>query len=36
MGDAVCRVCGAALDSWRESTHVPIYELIERPERKPE
>ena len=30
-GDAVCTVCGAALESWEESTHVPIYELIERP-----
>jgi hypothetical protein len=35
-GDAVCTVCGAALESWRESTHVPTYELIERLERKPE
>ena len=35
-GDAVCTVCGAALESWLESTHVPTYELIERPERKPE
>ena len=35
-GDAVCTVCGAALKSWRESTHVPTYELIERPARKPE
>jgi len=35
-GDAVCTVCGAALESWRESLHVPTYELIERPERKPE
>ena len=26
-GDAVCTVCGAALESWRESTHVPTYEL---------
>ena len=31
-GDAVCTVCGAALESWEESTHVPIYELIERPQ----
>jgi hypothetical protein len=30
-GDAVCAVCGAALESWLESTHVPTYELIERP-----
>jgi hypothetical protein len=35
-GDAICAVCGAALESWLESTHVPIYELIERPDRKPE
>ena len=36
-GDAVCTVCGAALKSWSESTHVPTYELIERPteERRP-
>ena len=30
-GDAVCEVCGAALESWWSSTHVPTYELIERP-----
>ena len=35
-GDAICAVCGAALESWSESTHVPKYELIERPDRKPE
>ena len=35
-GDAICTVCGAALESWSERTHVPIYELIERPDRKPE
>jgi hypothetical protein len=34
-GDAVSTVCGAALESWLESTHVPSYELIERPDRKP-
>jgi hypothetical protein len=28
-GDAVCTVCGAAFESWLESTHVPKYELIE-------
>ena len=33
-GDAVCTVCGAALESWSESTHVPIYELIERPDKR--
>jgi hypothetical protein len=35
-GDAVCTVCGAALESWWNSAHVPTYELIERPERKSE
>src|SRR6266404_8030899 len=35
-GDAVCAVCGAALESWSKSTHVPSYELIERPDRKAE
>jgi hypothetical protein len=35
-GDAICTVCGAAVESWCESTHVPSYELIERPYRKPE
>jgi hypothetical protein len=35
-GDAVCTVCGAALESWWKSTHVPTYEPIERPDRKPE
>jgi hypothetical protein len=34
-GDAVCAACGGALESWQESTHVPSYELIERPDRKP-
>src|SRR5258705_13201590 len=34
-GDAVCAVCGAALESWRKSTHVPSFELIKRPDRKP-
>jgi hypothetical protein len=33
-GDAVCTVCGAALESWSENTLVPIYELIERPDKK--
>ena len=31
-GDAICAVCGAALESWLESDHVPSYELIERPQ----
>jgi hypothetical protein len=33
-GDAVCAICGAVLESWRESTHVPTYEFIERPREK--
>jgi hypothetical protein len=33
-GDAICTVCGAALESWSESTHVPTYELVERPIEK--
>ena len=34
--NAICAVCGAALESWSESTHVSIYELVERPDRKPD
>jgi hypothetical protein len=30
-GDAVCAVCGAALKTWSKATHVPVFELIERP-----
>src|ERR1700682_2142429 len=33
-GDAVCTVCGAALESWWKSTHVPSFELIKRPDRR--
>jgi hypothetical protein len=33
-GDAICAVCGTALETWSESTHVPVYELIVRPDRK--
>jgi hypothetical protein len=32
-GDAICVVCGAALESWLETTHVPKYELVECPAR---
>src|SRR5439155_24179302 len=35
-GQAVCTVCGAALESWWKSTHVPTYELIQHPDRKPD
>src|ERR1700737_3189101 len=34
-GNAVCTVCGAALESWWESTHVPSFELVKRPDGKP-
>ena len=34
-GGAVCEVCGVALEAWWESTHVPSFELVKRPDRKP-
>jgi hypothetical protein len=34
-GDALCTVCGAALESWWTSTHVPSFELVKRPDGKP-
>jgi hypothetical protein len=34
-GDAVCTVCGAALESWWTSTHIPSFELVKRPDGKP-
>src|SRR5882757_1743427 len=34
-GDAVCTVCGAALESWWKSTHIPSFELVKRPDGKP-
>ena len=34
-GDAVCMVCGAALESWWKSTHIPSFELVKRPDRGP-
>jgi hypothetical protein len=34
-GHASCKVCGATLESWSESTHVPAFELVKRPDRKP-
>src|SRR5258707_15181143 len=33
-GHASCKVCGATLESWLESTHVPAFELVKRPDRK--
>ena len=34
-GDAVCTVCGAALESWWTSTHIPSFELVKRPGGRP-
>jgi hypothetical protein len=34
-GNAVCTACGAALESWWKSTHVPSFELVKRPDGKP-
>ncbi len=34
-GDAVCTVCGAALESWWTSTHIPSFELVKRPDGRP-
>jgi hypothetical protein len=31
-GHASCKVCGATLESWIESTHVAIFELVKRPD----
>jgi hypothetical protein len=33
-GHASCKVCGAALESWIESTHVAIFELVKPPDGK--
>src|SRR5436309_2893294 len=33
-GHASCKVCGAGLESWLESTHVPEFELVKGPKRK--
>ena len=35
-GGAVCTVCGAALEAWWESIHVPSFELIKHPDREPD
>ena len=34
-GHASCEVCGAVLESWSESTHVAIFELVKRADGKP-
>ena len=33
-GDVVCANCGAALESWWKSTHVPSFELIKTSREK--
>ncbi len=34
-GGASCEVCGAVLEAWWESTHVPSFELVKGPDGKP-
>src|SRR6266705_1905219 len=34
-GHSSCKVCGARLESWLESTHVPEFELVKGPNGKP-
>jgi hypothetical protein len=34
-GHASCKICGATLESWLESTHVATFELVKRPDEKP-
>ncbi len=34
-GHPSCKVCGATLESWLESTHVATFELFKRPDGKP-
>ena len=34
-GHASCKVCGATLESWLESTHVATFELVKRPDESP-
>src|SRR3979411_2035010 len=34
-GHASCKICGATLESWLESTHVATFELIKRPDGMP-
>jgi hypothetical protein len=31
-GHASCKVCGATLESWLESTHVATFELVKHPD----
>ena len=35
-GHASCEVCGATLESWLGSTHFGIFELVKRPDGKPD
>src|SRR5258706_16173338 len=34
-GDPGCASCGAALESWWNSTHIPSFELVKRPGGRP-
>ena len=34
-GHASCKVCGATLESWIESTHVATFELVKCPDGRP-
>ena len=34
-GNASCEVCACILELW-DSTHVPSFELIKRPDREPD
>jgi hypothetical protein len=35
-GHASCKVCGAVLEFWLESIHFGTFELVKRPDRKPQ
>ena len=30
-GAAFCKICGTTLEAWRESSHVPSFELLKLP-----
>lgn len=34
-GAAFCKICGATLEAWPESGHVPSFELLKRPNEQP-
>jgi len=35
-GGESCKICGATLEAWWETTHVPSFALIKRPDGKPD